>query len=81
MQEIQTRKFELTSAQIFGGAFLIFCIMLVAVLGVHWPGFFAPKGIEYPMSLLAISLALLISGGGKASIDLAMSSGGRGRRR
>lgn len=61
------------------GAFLIFCIMLVAVVGVHWPGFFAPEGIEYPMSLLAISLALLISGGGKASVDLAMSSSGRRR--
>ncbi|MEP6637045.1 MAG: DoxX family protein [Acidobacteriota bacterium] len=60
------------------GAFLIFCIMLVAVIGVHWPSFFAPKGIEYPMSLLAISLALLISGGGMASVDLALSSGGGG---
>lgn len=60
------------------GAFLIFCTMLVAVVGVHWKGgFFAPGGFEYPMSLLAMSLALLISGGGMASADLAMS----GRRR
>ncbi len=60
------------------GAFLIFCTMLVAVVGVHWKGgFFAPGGIEYAMSLLAMSLALLVSGGGMASADLAMS----GRRR
>jgi putative oxidoreductase len=57
------------------GAFLIACIMLSAVIGVHWPNFFAPQGLEYPMSLLAISLALLISGGGIASIDRAISGG------
>jgi putative oxidoreductase len=60
------------------GAFLLFCTMLVAVAGVHWPGgFFAPGGIEYPLSLLAMSLALLISGGGMASADLAMSGSRR----
>ena len=59
------------------GAFLIACVMLSAVIGVHWPIFFAPKGLEYPMSLLAVSLALMISGGGMASVDHAIS----GRRR
>ena len=60
------------------GAFLIFCTMLTAVIGVHWKGgFFAPGGIEYPVTLLAISLALLISGGGVASIDRGLSSGRR----
>lgn len=59
------------------GAFLLFCVMLTAVVGVHWPGFFAPNGIEYPLSLLAIALALMISGGGMASVDLAMSAGRR----
>ncbi len=59
------------------GAFLLFCTMLVAVVGVHWPGFFNPQGIEYPLALLAMALALLISGGGMASVDLALS----GRRR
>lgn len=60
------------------GAFLIFCTMLVAVVGVHWKGgLFLPAGFEYAMSLLAMSLALLISGGGRASADLALS----GRRR
>lgn len=60
------------------GAFLIACTMLTAVC-VHWPnGFFASnKGYEYPMVLLAMSLALLISGGGVASIDRSLSSGRR----
>jgi len=65
------------------GAFFLACTMLVAVIGVHWPIFFASnKGFEYPLALLAMCLALLISGGGIASIDLALSSSrGGGRRR
>jgi putative oxidoreductase len=60
------------------GAFLIFCVMLTAIIGVHWRiGFFAPNGFEYPLTLLAMSLALLISGGGMASMDRALSSGRR----
>lgn len=59
------------------GAFLIFCVMLTAILGVHWPSFFAPRGIEFPMSLLAIALCLLISGGGMASVDRAIAGGRR----
>jgi len=54
------------------GAFLIFCTMLTAVAAVHWPKFFLPAGIEFALSLLAMSLALLISGGGKASVDLTL---------
>jgi putative oxidoreductase len=55
-------------------AFLIACVMLTAVLGVHWPNFFASnRGYEYPLVLLAVSLALLISGGGATSVDLALS--------
>ena len=54
------------------GAFLLFCTMLTAIVGVHWPKFFMPAGLEFSMSLLAMSLALLISGGGKASIDLGL---------
>ena len=60
------------------GAFLLLCVMLTAVIGVHWKnGFFAPGGIEYPLTLAAICLALLISGGGMASIDRNLSSGRR----
>jgi putative oxidoreductase len=66
-------------------AFLLTCTMLTAVVGVHWPIFFNNNhGMEYPLALLAMSLALLISGGGMASVDLALSSGrqriGKGKR-
>jgi putative oxidoreductase len=59
------------------GAFLLACTMAVAIAGPHWGVFFAPGGFEYPMSLLAMCLALLISGGGMASADLALSSSRR----
>ena len=62
------------------GAFLIACTMLTAMLGVHWGAFFMNnRGIEYTVALLGISLALLIAGGGQASVDAALS-GARGRR-
>ncbi len=62
------------------GAFFIACTMLTAIAGVHWPAFFSSnRGFEYPLSLLAMSLALLISGGGMASVDLALTKGGRRR--
>jgi len=63
------------------GAFLIACVMLTAIVGVHWGSFFAPKGFEYALSLLGMALALLISGGGMASVDLALTSSSSGRRR
>jgi putative oxidoreductase len=66
------------------GAFFIACTMLTAIVGVHWTGgFFASnRGYEYPLTLLAMAIALLIAGGGQASIDKALSGGGgRGGRR
>ena len=63
------------------GAFLILCVMLTAMLGVHLKGgFFLPSGIEYTVALAGICLALLIAGGGQASVDGALA-GSRGRRR
>jgi len=61
------------------GAFFIACTMLTAVTGVHLTsGFFAAnRGYEYPMSLLAMAIALVISGGGQASVDRALSGGRR----
>ena len=52
-------------------AFFIACTMLTAVVGFHLSGgfFAANSGFEYPLSLLAMSLGLLISGGGQASVD------------
>ena len=51
------------------GALNIAIVMLVAIVKVHWPAFFAPAGIEYPMSLFGAALALMIAGGGKFSVD------------
>ena len=60
------------------GAFLIFCVMLTAIVGVTWQtGFLAPGGSAFPIALLAMCLALLISGGGAASIDRALTGGRR----
>lgn len=60
-------------------AFLIACVMVTAIAGVHWPGgFFAGnRGFEYPMSLLAMAVALLIAGGGQLSVDRSLSGGRR----
>ena len=66
------------------GAFFIACTMLTAIFGVHWNNglFGSNRGYEYPLTLLAIAIALVISGGGQGSVDRALSSGGgAGRRR
>ena len=59
------------------GAFLIACVMLTAILGVHWrSGFFINGGgFEYPLALLGMAAALMVHGGGSASIDAQMSGG------
>jgi putative oxidoreductase len=54
------------------GAFLLICTMLTAIK-LLWPAFFAPAGIELPVVLLGSALALLIGGGGQASIDQKIS--------
>jgi putative oxidoreductase len=59
------------------GALLIACVMLVAIFGVLWPKFFAPEGMELAVAFLGIALALLITGGGQASVDKMIGSGGR----
>ena len=60
------------------GAFFIACVMLTAIIGVHWPNFFANnRGFEYPVSLLAMAIALLIAGGGQLSVDRGLSGGRR----
>jgi putative oxidoreductase len=64
------------------GAFLIMCVMLTAMFGVHWAGgFFISNqplpGIEYTLALLGMSVALVISGGGQASLDQGLMRAGR----
>ncbi len=51
------------------GALSICIVMLVAIFKVHLGSFFTPTGMEYPWSLLAAAVALLIAGGGKFSLD------------
>ena len=53
------------------GALLIFIVMLVAILGVHWAGgfFLQNQGYEYALSLLFMAISLLIAGGGRLSLD------------
>ncbi len=53
------------------GAFLIASTMLVAVFGVHWKGgfFLQNKGYEYALLCLLASVALLVTGGGRFSLD------------
>jgi putative oxidoreductase len=51
------------------GALTLAVTMLVAIIKVHWGAFFLPAGIEYPLALLAASLALIVSGGGALSLD------------
>jgi putative oxidoreductase len=49
--------------------------MVVAILQVHLKnGFFAPKGVELPLSLLASTLAIVITGAGSWSIDALIGS-------
>lgn len=44
--------------------------MLVAIVTVHLPnGFFAPAGLEYPLTMLAVNLGFVITGGGAYSLD------------
>jgi putative oxidoreductase len=64
------------------GAFLIASVMLVAMFGVHWKGglFLSNQGYEYTLALLGMAVALVIAGGGRASIDENLQDA-RGRRR
>ena len=51
-------------------AFGQFCVMVVAVTQVHWEsGLTGRGGFEFPLSLLAISMAILILGPDPLSID------------
>jgi putative oxidoreductase len=75
------------AAEFFGGLALILGLlvrpaaaslafaMLVAIFSVHFSkGFFIDKGgYEYALALLALSVSLVFSGAGRASLDRALS--------
>ena len=65
------------------GAFFLAATMLTAIFGYHFQGglFLSNKGYEYALALLGMSIALLVSGGGRASVDEYLQQGARGRRR
>jgi putative oxidoreductase len=82
------------AAEFFGGLALVFGLlvrpaaaalafaMLVAIFAVHFgQGFFmSNNGYEYALALFAASLSLLLSGGGRMSLDAALAAyagGGR----
>ncbi|MBI2302489.1 MAG: DoxX family protein [Armatimonadetes bacterium] len=43
--------------------------MAVAISLVHSQSFFAPKGMEYPLTLLLIFMALMFTGAGRLALD------------
>jgi putative oxidoreductase len=56
-------------------AALLAFAMFVAVTVVHLPnGFFAPNGIEFPLSLLLSNVAIGLAGAGNYSIDALVSA-------
>ena len=57
-------------------AFGLACTMAVAVFKVHWAnGLFADKqGFEYPLALLAMSVAVIVFGAGRYSLDHLLAS-------
>jgi putative oxidoreductase len=66
-------------------AFGIACVMLVAVVMVHfrfglfmnWAGSQKGEGIEYHLLALAITIVLMVKGGGALSVDSAISGSAR----
>ncbi len=53
----------------------ICCAMAVAISTVQLPaGFLAPQGFEYPLTLAVVALSLVFSGGGKFSVDKAITA-------
>jgi putative oxidoreductase len=71
-----------TTAEALGGLLLLLGLftrwaaipiaftMVVAILTAHLHGgFFAPKGFEYPLTLLGASAALVFLGSGKLALD------------
>ena len=51
-------------------ALAVMCVMAMMAAAEHGqPGFAAPEGYEYPLTLGAVAFSLLCSGGGRFSMD------------
>ena len=61
-------------------AIAVFIDLLVAIAKVHWKhGLLGNGGYEFPLSLAAISFALIFLGGGPISIDAIRGGGGKNK--
>jgi putative oxidoreductase len=54
-------------------------IMAVAIWTVHRNAFFAPQGMEFPLTLLLVGVALVFTGGGALSLDAHLAKRGAAR--
>ncbi len=81
-----------TFAEFFGGLALLLGLftrlaavpvaftMVVAILQVHLKGgFFAPQGMEYPLTLFVANIALIVAGGGAFALDTVIFKGSSNR--
>ena len=79
----------LIATELFGGAALLLGLftrwaaiplafaMLVAIVTVHLKnGFFAPGGYEYPLTMLASTVALALNGSGELACDRFVNTSG-----
>ena len=59
-------------------ALVLSITMVVAIISVHWSNglFISNNGYEFGLALLVISIALLLRGGGSASIDRLIANRG-----
>ncbi|HRW08100.1 MAG TPA: DoxX family protein [Caldilineaceae bacterium] len=52
------------------GPLAVAATMLMAIIVAHWPKFFASnQGLEFPLALLAVAVAIVLTGPGAYSFD------------